>query len=100
MHTGPQALAEGLQDDAHRASRDARQHQRDILSPLRVSGRREPRPGKALVEQARRALAPLGPAMAGPAFVPDSGFIPDPQLHVSPGVRLTRCGEPEGQLLF
>jgi hypothetical protein len=38
--------------------------------------------------------------VTGPTFLANSGLVHEPQLHLGPGVRLTRCGEPEGQLLF
>ena len=95
-----QALTEVVQEDAHRGCRDARQHQRDILAALGPHGRIEPSRGKALIDQARRALALLIPAVTRPTFLANSGFVHKPQLHLGSSVRLMRCGEPEGQLLF
>lgn len=96
----PQALTKVVQEDTHRRCRDAWQHQRNTLPTLGAHGRIKPSGRKALVDQARRALTFLVPAVTRPTFLTNSGFIHEPQLHLGPGVRLSRCGEPERQLLF
>ena len=79
------------QKPAHRGGRDGRQHERHFGSGSGLDGGEEVSRGKALVAQARRALAPDPPTVSGAAFLAHSGLVFEPQLDALTRVGLLGC---------
>ena len=84
---------EAFQEQAHRFGRDLRQHERGALARGGLDGGEDVGPGEAPVAQTRRALPLQPPAVAGAAFLADSGLVLEPERDPLAGMGCGRVIE-------
>ena len=88
VHAGRQLLGEGRQEHGHGLGRGAWQGQGKGLVGAGPAGGEQIEAVVTLVRGPGRAYAPLVPAMANPAFLPDPGLVLTPELDY--GLRMER----------
>ena len=87
---GGQRLAEPVQERLHGRGGHLGQHEREALPRRGLHGGEQVRPGVALVAKARRALAAGEPTVADAPFLPEAGFVLEPERQALAG--MVRCG--------
>ena len=83
---GGQRLAEPVQERLHGRGGHLGQHEREALPRRGLHGGEQVRPGVALVAKARRALAAGEPTVADAPFLPEAGFVLEPERQALAGM--------------